>query len=100
VSRRVRISGQAKAELDAIWDWVARNGNTDAATHLIDSITDTFFLLWRHPGLGRRRNDLGPEAGSFPVGNYIVYYRRRKRGIEISRVIHGSRDQARALKGE
>jgi toxin ParE1/3/4 len=100
VSRRVRLSKQAKEDLDNIWEWVAENSTVDAATRFVDSITDLFYTLWKHPGVGRRRDEIGPDARSFPTGNYIVYYRRRKGGIEISRVIHGPRHQTRAFKEE
>jgi plasmid stabilization system protein ParE len=36
---------------------------------------------------------------SFPVGDYIIYYLRAKRGgILVLRVIHAKRDQLKALK--
>ena len=44
------------------------------------------------PNMGRRRDDLEPGARSFPAGNYVIYYRRSRRGIGISRVLHGARD--------
>ena len=94
MSRRVRISKNAKADLDAIWEWVAQNSSAETAARFVDSITDLFFTLGRHPGIGRRRDELGPDARSFPTSNDIVYYRRRKSGIEISRVIHGRRHQS------
>jgi toxin ParE1/3/4 len=35
---------------------------------------------------------------SHPVGNYVIYYREMKTGIEIVRVIHGARDVAKAFE--
>jgi toxin ParE1/3/4 len=29
---------------------------------------------------------------SFPVGNYVIFYREVSEGIEIIRVLHGARD--------
>jgi len=98
VSRRVRVSKKAKRDLDAIWEWVAEKGGIAAATRVVDSITDMALSLWRFPGIGRKRDELEPDSRSFPVGNFIVYYRRRKGGIEIFRVIHGRRNQRRAWK--
>jgi toxin ParE1/3/4 len=77
---------------------VAQNSSVEIATRLVNSVTDLFFTLGSYPDIGRRRSGLGPDARSFPAGNYIVYYRRRKGGIEISRVIHGRRHQGRAMK--
>ena len=37
MSRRVRVSKQAKADLDEIWEWIARDRGIEAATRLIDA---------------------------------------------------------------
>ncbi|MCC7382255.1 MAG: type II toxin-antitoxin system RelE/ParE family toxin [Deltaproteobacteria bacterium] len=41
---------------------------------------------------GRSREELGPSIHSFPVGDYIIFYRPVKGGIEIARILHGARD--------
>jgi toxin ParE1/3/4 len=68
-----RVSPQAIADLDAIWYYVAtESGSIETANHLIDSITDRFFLLSRHPHLGRSRDeDLGIGLRTFPVWESI-----------------------------
>lgn len=96
MSRRVRVSDQAKTDLDEIWDYVARKQSIDAATRLMDSITRRFPMLGRHTGVGRHRDDFEPGALCFPVEECVIYYRRRKAGIEISHIIHGKRDQKKA----
>jgi plasmid stabilization system protein ParE len=53
MSRRVRVSDQAKSGLDEIWDYVARKQSIDAATRLIDSIASRFPMLGKHPDVGR-----------------------------------------------
>jgi plasmid stabilization system protein ParE len=41
-----RVSPQAATDLDDIWYYVAKeSGSIAVANHLIDSITDRFFLL-------------------------------------------------------
>jgi plasmid stabilization system protein ParE len=42
------------------------------------------------------RDDFDADTLCFPVEEYMVYYRRRKAGIEISHIIHGKRDQKKA----
>lgn len=44
------------------------------------------------PKLGRERFDLAPELRGLPVGNYIIFYRPMKDGIQVIRVLHGARD--------
>src|SRR3954447_8246450 len=54
----VHFGTQVEADLDGIWAYVAKqSGSVDVANRVIDSITDHFFLLSRHPQLGRRRDD-------------------------------------------
>jgi plasmid stabilization system protein ParE len=41
-----RVAPEAEAELDNIWDYVAReSGSIEVADRLIDSITERFYLL-------------------------------------------------------
>ena len=42
--------------------------------------------------MGRNRPDLAPELRSFPVDNYIIFYRPISEGIQVIRVLHGARD--------
>jgi len=72
-----RLAPEAEAELDDIWNYVAKeSGSIEIADHLIDSITERFFLLSSHPHVGRRRDDdLRPGLRSFPVGEYVIIYR-------------------------
>jgi toxin ParE1/3/4 len=95
-----RLSPEAKQDLDEIFDYVAVHGNIAAADRVIDDITRHFPLLGNNPQLGRSREEIAPGTRSFPVGNYVIYYRRSKRGVKIARVLHGARDQYRAFVGD
>jgi len=94
-----RLAPEAEADLDELWYYVATNAGVEVADRLVDSITTRFFLLGMHPGAGRRRDDLRPGLRSFPVGDYIVFYRVEGDDVLIQRVVRGSRDLA-ALLGE
>jgi toxin ParE1/3/4 len=48
--------------------------------------------LSESPLIGRARNELINGIRSFPVGNYLLFYQQIENGIEIIRVLHGSRD--------
>jgi plasmid stabilization system protein ParE len=44
------VAPEAEAELDNIWDYVAKDGgSTEIADRLIDSIAERFYLLACHP---------------------------------------------------
>src|SRR5690348_14405342 len=85
---------QVEADLDGIWAYVAKeSGSVDVANRVIDSITDHFFLLSRHPQLGRRRdNDLRRGLRSLSVSGYVIIYRTEKQDVLILHVVHGRRD--------
>ena len=89
-----RLAPEAEAELDDIWYYVAKeSGSIEIADRLIDSLTDRFFLLARHPHVGRRRDDdLRPGLRSFPLGRYVIIYRIRNKDVLILHVVRGSRN--------
>lgn len=89
-----RLAPGAEIELDEIWLRTAKDsGSTDIADCLIDSITERFFLLSRHPHVGRRRDDdLRPGFRSFPVGRYTIICRVESGDAQILHVIAADRD--------
>jgi toxin ParE1/3/4 len=90
----LRIAAGVEAELDEIWSYVAtESGDADIADRLINSITDHFFMLSKHPQLGRRRDhDLRPGLRSLMVGQYVIFHRIEARDVLILHVFHGRRD--------
>lgn len=89
--KRYRLSRLATKDLDGIWLDLAQSRSIAAANRFIDEVTALFVVVAAMPESGRGRS--GFEAGlrCFPKGDYIVYYRRAKRGgVEISRIIHGA----------
>jgi toxin ParE1/3/4 len=96
--KRIRVSGPAERDLDDIWLYVATTSQSPTtADKVVDSITDTFVLFSRNPGIGANRDEVDPGVRGFPVGQYVVYYRETPRSVVISRVIHGMRDQRAAF---
>jgi toxin ParE1/3/4 len=98
---RIRLAPQARADLDAIWLYIARESASDAiATRTVGSITDKFGLFAKFPHLGKSlRSDLRPNVRTFPVNNYVIFYSVKSAEIRILRVIHAGRD-AQAIIAE
>lgn len=90
-----RITDEARADLDAIWFYVAERGGIETADRLIDAIIERFPLLASTPAMGFARENFAPGLRSFPVGDYLIFYRRASGRIDIVRVLHGSRDLPR-----
>jgi toxin ParE1/3/4 len=91
---RIRLAPQARADLDAIWLYIARESNSsDTATRIVASITDKFGLLARFPFVGKSlAPDLRPNVRTLPVQRYLIFYSVRSEELRILRVIHASRD--------
>jgi toxin ParE1/3/4 len=90
-----RITNEAQADLDTLWLYVAERGGLETADRLIDTIIERFPHLAASPGMGRAREDFAPGLRSFPVGDYLIFYRCTTGRIDIVRVLHGRRDLPR-----
>ena len=88
----IRISAEAEADLDAIWDYIANDSPTNADRFLERLVTTLTTTLSTLPFAGRSRDEFEAGLRSFPVENYIAFYRVRKDAVEIVRIIHGARD--------
>ena len=84
-------SPKAKADLIEIWDYIADDSEIRADA-FIQTIDKKFHILVIEPLLGVARDEIEAELRSFPVGRYVIFYRRISDGIEIIRVLHGARD--------
>jgi len=58
----------------------------------VDQLDEQFRVLATQPMVGRSRGELAPGARSFPFGRYIIVYVPLDEGIDVVRVLHGSRD--------
>ena len=88
-----RLAPQADADLEDIAFYVfVQSGSLEIADRLIDSISERFAMLGRHPRMERRRDDLRPGMRTFPVGDYLVLYRVEASEVLVQRVVRGSRD--------
>jgi toxin ParE1/3/4 len=88
---RIVRSRLADDDLDEIWAYVDAD-NPAAAEKLMRSLTDKFELLANHEGLGTTRRHIDERIRVFPVGRYLILFRRIDDGIEVVRVVHSARD--------
>ena len=87
---KVYWSETAQAELDAVALYIAERSERNALA-FIDTVDEVVQLLAENPGMGRLREELAPEIRSWPVGNYLLFYRALTDGVEVARLIHGAR---------
>lgn len=86
-----RLSQRAEEDLLATWRYIAENSPA-SATKLIRALHQHFALLAENTHLGQARPDIRPGLRYFPVKRYLILYRPVPGGVEIVRVVHGSRD--------
>lgn len=82
---------KARSDLIEIWDYIADDSEARADA-FIDRIDEVIRSLALSPYIGRSREELAEGLRSFPVERYVIFYRVATIGIEIVRVLHGSRD--------
>jgi toxin ParE1/3/4 len=89
------FSEDAEADLLDIAEFIARD-NPIAAREWVDAVRQRCHLLSQHPLMGESRPGFG-VAGcrSISVGLYVIFFRPSASGVEIARILHGSRDLGR-----
>lgn len=89
---RAVFSPLAEQDLAEIQDYISRD-KPEAAAKFIESPRETCSIIASQPDMGRSRPEFrGGNLRSFPVGNYLIFYRSSADGVEIARVVHGARD--------
>ena len=89
--RRAEISPRGAVDLEEIWLFVAEN-SVASADRLLSAIHERCRRLAQSPRMGRPRPELSHALRSYPVGNYVIFYRPTRGGIEVVRVLSGYRD--------
>lgn len=93
--RSYRLARQADRDLEEIADFLGQR-NPEAAIRVLAALRETFALLASSPLIGTPRDDLRPNLRVFRCANpgnaYVVFYYPLDKGVEISTIVHGSRD--------
>jgi plasmid stabilization system protein ParE len=82
---------KAEADLIDIWLYVAEDQPVNA-DRLLDRLNEAAMLIAETPSMGVNRPSLSRNLRSFPVGNYVLYYRVNADVLELVRVLSASRD--------
>ncbi len=86
------LGNSAVSDLEAIWNYIA-DDSIEAADRWLETRFAAFDALAARPGMGHTRKDLTKLPVRFwPVGAYLIVYRRQEARIEIVAVTQGSRD--------
>ena len=88
-----RVLRRPLAEEDILDIWLFIAGDDeDAADRWVEQLEASLLLWASQPLLGRGRDELQPRLHSMAFGRYVVFYEPLPDGIDVVRVLHGSRD--------
>lgn len=85
------ITPEAEEDIRDILDYISMD-NFDASVQFYSRLLDVFQTLAVNPKAGRERPEVREGLRSFPIGNYLIFYRIWAGQIAIARVLHGARD--------
>jgi len=89
---RVIYAPAADDDLVNIAEYIARD-KPEAARRCVQTIREKCDMLAAHPTMGEERSGFGVlGCRCFSVGDYVVFFRAMEPGIEVARIVHGSRD--------
>jgi toxin ParE1/3/4 len=88
---RVTRRPHAEADILEIWGYIAED-SVVAADRWVDKLDEKFALWATQPMMGRARDELSPGIRSLAFGRYVVFFQPLPDGIDVIRVLHGSRD--------
>ncbi len=93
ISSKISITEYAEEDLFNIWTYIAvENQNPENAERFLGRLQICFESLAKTPGLGVSKNEYALNLLQYPFGAYLIFYKSFTTGIEIFRIIHGSRD--------
>ncbi len=97
---RLFVSRPARADLDAIFDWIAFD-NRQAATATLRAIETVAYRLVTFPGLGRAGTLDNTREAVVPSLPYVIVYAvdEELERVTILAVLHGARDLPGAIAG-
>lgn len=98
LTRGVRLSQKAAADLEEIWRFGAAEWSPGRADQYLDGLAAAFNLLCAMPGIARERTEFTPPVRIHPTGAHLVVYRIAHDHLHIVRVLGGRQDWQRLLQ--
>jgi toxin ParE1/3/4 len=91
MAKKIRLSQDAKDDLQSIWDYIGQFNET-AADRMVDGLVEAYLSLLDNPERGREREELLPGLRDLLVKKYLVFYKIDGDVIVVARILHGMRD--------
>lgn len=85
------LSPEAEQDLDEIFSFIALDSKNRALEY-VNNLEKDCLIVGQNPNIGKDYFQLIPGLKFFPTGNYLIFYRVKTERVEISRILHGSRE--------
>jgi toxin ParE1/3/4 len=95
---RFILSPRARQDIDEIWRYTAKRWGASQAERYLRQLQAAFEAIGANPALGRFCEHIRAGYRKFPSGTHLLFYRGRKSGVEIVRVLHARMDVDRRLE--
>ena len=93
----LRFSPAAQADLEAIYDYTARQWGAEQAGLYMELLESACLGLAADPALGQDCGDIRPGYRRGAAGRHHVYFRFETYGIAVIRILHQRMDALRHL---
>jgi plasmid stabilization system protein ParE len=92
---KLLISRRADADLDSIWNYIAKDSLV-AADRVETALLAAIDRLMETPNLGHFRDDVADRRYRFwREHSYLIVYRVMRKTFRVVRVVHGARDMSK-----
>jgi toxin ParE1/3/4 len=86
--KRFVVSAGARKDIDEIAAYTTRTWSSQQTDRYLSRLEDGFHLLAQSPSMGRPCKEIDPELRRFEVEKHVVFFRLKRDGIRIVRVLH------------
>jgi toxin ParE1/3/4 len=93
----VVLSPRAQADIEDIWNYTAVNWGSRQAELYVRQLQSSIEAIAQDPALGRSCDEIRPGYRKFPAGTHVLFYRVKRRGIDVVRILHARMDFNRHL---
>lgn len=85
---KFRFSRRAEADLLSIGDYTLQKWGSDQAAQYLSELEACCQILANNPAMGRPCDDVRPGLRRHEHAEHVVFYRQKRGGILISRILH------------
>ena len=94
-----RLTPAAAGDIREIGEFTNRVWGAIQRKYYLSELAESLDRVARHPELGRNRDDIQPGLKCVAFQRHLIFYNAGSDGVEIARVLYGSRDVVRHLGG-